>query len=121
MWQPFLAALAILILPGIGVGLASGLRAMAVIALAPVLSIGVISITAIIAPYFGLSWGPTVVLLATGIVSAISWVLRALIAKKLGCSRHALRWSLPVTPTALLGFAIGAIVILYRLLRIFVN
>ena len=118
-WLPFLIALLIVTLPGLCVGLAAGLRSMAVVSLAPLLSLGVESFSAVVAPFLGLGWGPVPVAVGTVVTGLATWALRAVADRKLGYARRdlGLCYAPSVVSAAALGVA-GA-VILYRLARIF--
>lgn len=117
--MPFLAALLILILPGTCIGFAAGLRAMPLLTLAPVLSLGVTSASAIAAPYLRLGWGPAPVLIGTVLACLASWVWRAVAAKRMGYAQNELRLSFVPTFAAIGGLVLGSGIILYRLARIF--
>ncbi|MBD1590904.1 hypothetical protein HC744_02455 [Arthrobacter sp. S1_S22] len=119
-WLPFVTTLMVLILPGAGVGLAAGLRAMSLFSLAPVISLGVISVSAVVAPYAGLDWGPLPVVVGVLATSVILWTWRTLAAGRMGCRRAEVgRLSYMPTIAALGGLAVGGGVLMYRLARIF--
>jgi hypothetical protein len=114
--RPSLLALLILWLPGSGILLAGGLRGPAVVALAPVLSAGIVSVSAVIFPAIGIRWG----LFAVACVAVLSVLVvfgtRWLLSHRFNISR--------VPPPAhvwkefLLGCVIGAAVVGMTLLRI---
>jgi hypothetical protein len=92
---------------------------MSMLSLAPVLSIAVVSVSAVVAPVFGLTWGPVPVVLGTALTSIGSWIVRILVAKKAGWRPAEIHWSYMATPACAIGLAAGFGVILYRLARIF--
>ncbi|HEY7718916.1 MAG TPA: DUF6541 family protein [Pedococcus sp.] len=59
------AALLALLLPGLAVAWAAGLRGTALWGLATPLSVSVVALSAVVAPWLGLRWGPVPVLLGT--------------------------------------------------------
>ena len=60
-----LACLALLFIPGLFIVAALGLQRLWYLAVAPVLTISVVAVTAIAAPLAGVSWGPLPVIVAT--------------------------------------------------------
>lgn len=118
-WLPLMAATLVLVLPGACIGFAAGLRAMSLLSLAPVLSLGVISVSAVVGPYLGLSWGPVPVILGTLVACAASWILRTVHARVKGYPRAASRLTCRPTIATLAALALGAGVIAYKLARIF--
>jgi hypothetical protein len=114
-------ALLILTLPGGVVAAAAGQRAMSLVALAPVLSIAVLSVSAIAAPMVGLSWGPITAAVGTLLTASATLLLRAGLARKYGWPLKETRWGYAFTPAAGMALALGAAVLLYRLARIFEN
>lgn len=118
-WAPFFLALLILTLPGIVVAAAAGLRSMSSVALAPVLSISVLSVSAIAAPLVGLRWNVTIVVAGTLLTAGVTWVIRTVLAKRAGWRAAEVRWAYALTPATAIGIAGGSAVILYRLARIF--
>lgn len=118
-WLPFLVAVLVFILPGACVGLAAGVRSMSMLSLAPVLSIAVVSVTAVAAPLFGFAWGPVPVLVGTALTSIGSWIVRTLVAKNVGWQPAEIRWSYVATAASAIGLAAGSVVLLIRLARIF--
>lgn len=120
-WLPLLLALLILTLPGGLIAAAAGQRSMSLVALAPVLSISVLSVSAIAAPMVGLSWGLISAALGTLLTAAATLLLRAGLTRKYGWPVKETRWGYAFTPAAGLALALGAGVLLYRLARIFEN
>lgn len=116
---PFLAALLIFLVPGACIGLAAGIRSMSMLSLAPLLSIGVISMSALAAPFLGLSWGLIPVVVGTALTAAASWIVRIAVARKTGWRPNTIRWSYTATAASAVGLALGSGVILYRLAHIF--
>lgn len=118
-WAPFFFALLILSVPGAAVAVAAGLRSMSALALAPLMSISVLSASAVAAPFLGLRWGLVTVVLGTVLAAGATFLLRSLLAKRAGWKSAAVRWSYALTPATALGIAAGSAVIFYRLARIF--
>lgn len=118
-WLPFLIALLIVTLPGLCVGLAAGLRSMAVVSLAPLLSLGVLSVSAIQAPLLGLGWGPVPVAVGTLVTGLATGALRAVVGRKLGYDRGNLGFCYRPSVVSVAGLGVAGAVILYRLARIF--
>jgi hypothetical protein len=118
-WAPFFLALLILSVPGAIVAAAAGLRSMTAVALAPLLSISVLSVSAIAAPFVGLPWNAVAVIVGTLLTAGATWVLRVVIAKRLGWRTAEIRWAYALTPATAIGIAGGSAVLLYRLARIF--
>jgi hypothetical protein len=118
-WLPFLVALLILSVPGILLAFTAGLRSMANIALAPVLSIAVLSVAAIAAPFLGLSWGLLPAALATIMAAGLTYLIRVLLAKQRGWQAADLRWGYAMSGATIVCLLAGSGVILYRLARVF--
>ncbi|WP_411376469.1 DUF6541 family protein [Arthrobacter sp. MPF02] len=118
-WLPLTAAATVLVLPGLFVGFAAGLRALSLLSLAPVLSLGVVSVSAVVGPYLGLSWGPVPVILGTLSASGLTWALRVGTGRAKGYPRAAVRIGYPATAATVAGLVLGSGVIAYRLARIF--
>lgn len=87
---PLAIALGLLLLPGVVVALASGLRGFAVVAVAPALSTTAIAMGAVLGGLVGLPWGWWTAVLATVLMTAIAWPLARL------AGAH---WSGPTIPT----------------------
>lgn len=79
---PALVALAWIVLPGLVVVLGLRLRTDAALLFAPLVSVAVIAISAIIAPKVGLSWGPLPPLLLTALVAAGVWAVRIAVSRR---------------------------------------
>lgn len=116
---PFLAALLVFLVPGACIGLAAGIRSMSMLSLAPVLSVGVVSVSALAAPFLGLSWGLIPVAVGTVVTGSATWAIRAAIAWKAGWRRAEIRWSYVATVAGAAALVVGFGVILFRLARIF--
>lgn len=118
-WLPLVLALLVLTFPGALIAAAAGQKSMSLVALAPVLSISVVSVSAIAAPMIGLDWGLIPVVLGTVLTAGATFLLRIGLARKFGWSVMATKWGFAFTPAAGVAIALGAAVILYRLARIF--
>lgn len=70
-----LTGLAVLFVPGVLVGLALKLRAFDAVALAPLISITMISLSAIVAPMTGISWSLLPLALMTVLVAAVAFLV----------------------------------------------
>jgi hypothetical protein len=120
-WLPLALTLLILTLPGALIAAAGGQRSMSLVALAPVLSISVLSVSAIVGPVVGLEWGFITVVLGTAFAAAATWLLRIGLAKKFGWTVTSTKWGYAFTPAAGIALVLGMGVLLYRLARIFVR
>lgn len=80
---PALVALVWLALPGLALGIALRIRVHVAALMAPLLSVAIIGISAIVAPLVGLSWGPLPPLLLTAVLCA-----GVSIPRVLGWGRH---------------------------------
>lgn len=120
-WLPFVFALLVLTLPGGMIAAAAGQRSMNLVALAPVLSISVLSVSAIAAPMVGLSWGPVAAGLGTLLTAGATLLLRTGLTRRSGWSRRETTWGFAFSPAAGVALAVGGGVLLYRLARIFEN
>jgi hypothetical protein len=118
-WLPLALALLVLTLPGALIAGAAGQRSMSLVALAPVLSISALSVSAIAAPVVGLRWGVVPAVLGTLLAAGATLLLRIGFARKFGWAVQATRWGYGFTPAVGVALALGASVLLYRLARIF--
>ena len=108
----FLAAVAILLLPGLTAGVALGLRGFALVALAPAFTVTVVAAASLANHLVDYDWGPWPLVVATAVVSGLVLGLRLLWQK---------RWQRPavgpagrlVSLATLIGlvFAFGAIAV----------
>lgn len=112
-----IACLLLLFLPGILLILALGLRNPAFLAVAPLLTVSVVSVTAIIAPYLGVRWSILPVAAATAILAVVLFAVR-----KVPALRQPVRpWRAALTETkrmpflAGVGFFVGAVSIAVQL------
>jgi hypothetical protein len=95
------------------------MRSMTALALAPVLSVSVLSVSAIAAPMIGMEWGLVPAVVGTLLSAGVTLGLRGVIARRMHCSLTAVARGYRMTPSAAVGLLFGAAVILYRLLQIF--
>lgn len=72
-------ALAAVFVPGLLLGVAVGVRGLALAAIAPALSIAFLSALAILLPYVGVAWSLGAVLIAALVVVLIAWGIRRLL------------------------------------------
>ena len=116
---PFLAAILILLVPGLVVAIIGGFRGLGAAALAPLIGIGVLSVSALVAPFLGIRWGILAAVLGTALTALATLILRMMLARRFDCKISAISTGFGVTPAAVIGLAVGGSVILYRLLQIF--
>ncbi|MDR1394181.1 MAG: hypothetical protein LBJ62_09490 [Bifidobacteriaceae bacterium] len=86
-----LAALAWLMLPGMAVGLAAGMRGLSLAALSPALTLAALGGGSVLAPIVGLPWGPATAIGSAALGAAIAWLI-GLVAP-LRAPRLLPRWS----------------------------
>ena len=92
--------LALVFLPGAAIGWTIGLRRLALAATAPVLSVSIISVAAVLAHLVGLSWGIVPVLVVTAIGVACAWVVRRLTRSMASGAAKATRLAGAATPAS---------------------
>lgn len=100
---------ALLFLPGTLLILALGLRNLAFIAVAPLLTVTIVAVTAIVVPYMGLSWSILPVAVASLALAAVLLTVRKIGGRHLHQPRHSAGGTgrrMPLLAAA--GFAIGA-------------
>ncbi|WP_285248823.1 DUF6541 family protein [Pseudarthrobacter sp. efr-133-R2A-89] len=116
-----IACLLLLFVPGTLLLLALGLRNPAFLAVAPVLTVSVVSATAIVAPYFGIAWSILPVAAATVLLAAVLFAIRRIPALRHPVLpwRTALAGSPRMPVLAGVGFVIGALSIAIQLLAAF--
>ena len=78
----FVLAAALLFVPGLAVGAAARLRGFRVVALAPGISVSVVAIAAIVAPFGGIRWSLPPVLVITAILAGLAFAASILVARK---------------------------------------
>ncbi len=69
------AALAVVLLPGAALAWAIGLRRSSLLGLAPLFSLSIAGVVAVVADWIRLPWNLVVVLVATALLSAMGWLL----------------------------------------------
>ncbi|MDT0167631.1 DUF6541 family protein [Pseudarthrobacter sp. BRE9] len=114
----FVLAVALLIIPGLAVGMAARLDAARAVAVAPAVSISIIAIAAIAAPFVGVTWSLLPVLGVALGVSAIAFAFSVLVKKRAGAAEVTLDdkprfW----IPASLAAIAVAAVLIGRRLLN----
>jgi len=114
-----LVATSVLLIPGILVALAAGLRSMSALALGPLLGTAVLGVSAIVAPAIGLRWGVLPAFVGTVLTVALTFCARAAMARRFKWSISSMSAGFGFTPATIIGLVVGAAVILYRLLQIF--
>lgn len=105
------ACLALLFLPGSLILLALGLRKPAFIAVAPPLTVSLVAVIAIVAPYLGIAWSPLPVIAGTVLAAAAIFGIRQLIERRRpGADHQRPAFTRPtwVHAIAAAGFVIGA-------------
>ena len=112
-----IACLLLLFVPGTLLLLALGLRNPAFLAVAPVLTVSVVSASAIIAPYLGIRWSILPVAAATVLLAAVLFAIRRIPALRqpVLAWRTALAGSRRMLLLAGVGFGIGALSIAVQL------
>ncbi|WP_285242346.1 DUF6541 family protein [Pseudarthrobacter sp. fls2-241-R2A-127] len=112
-----IACLLLLFVPGTLLLLALGLRNPAFLAVAPVLTVSVVSASAIIAPYLGIGWSILPVAAATVLLAAVLFAIRRIPALRQPVPpwRTALAGSRRMLLLAGVGFGIGALSIAVQL------
>lgn len=112
-----IACLLLLFVPGTLLLLALGLRNPAFLAVAPVLTVSVVSASAIIAPYLGIGWSILPVAAATVLLAAVLFAIRRIPALRHPVLpwRTALAGSRRMLLLAGVGFGIGALSIAVQL------
>jgi hypothetical protein len=125
VWLPALApglvAAAVLLVPGLVVGRAAGLRGLVWLGVAPSLSLTVVALSAVAAPLAGLHWGVLPVLAGTALGALAAAVVGLLAADRWYRARRGRLWWLPARPTATDGavaLAAGAGLVLAGLLAL---
>lgn len=112
------AALAIMFVPGVLIGWASGLRDFALVAIAPALTVTVVSVGAIVAPLLGFTWSLAVVLVATAVVAAVALVVsRVSTWRRPKRKQRSAGWGLPISELA--AVLVAAFLIGRRLVSVF--
>lgn len=92
---------------------------MSAVALGPLIGMGLLSVSAIVAPYLGLRWGILPAIIGTVLTAILTLSLRVAIARRFGWSVSSVSCGFTVTPAVIAGLVVGGGVILYRLLQIF--
>lgn len=119
-----LACLVLLFAPGMLILAALGLQRWSYVAVAPVLTVSIIAVTAIAAPYLGIGWSPLPVLAATVLTSGLLLGVRLLRQRRPGAdtaprTRLALRKPAKADVVAAVGFLAGFTAIALQLHRAF--
>ncbi|MDQ0800629.1 DUF6541 family protein [Arthrobacter sp. SLBN-112] len=112
-----IACLLLLFVPGTLLILAMGLRNPAFLAVAPILTVSVVSVSAIVAPYLGVGWSILPVAAATFLLAVALVVVRRIPAlhQPVLPWRAALTWTNRMPLLAGVGFGIGALSIAIQL------
>ncbi len=97
------AAAAVLLLPGLAVGLAMGLRALVLLGAAPPVSVVLVAVSAVVAGGLGVAWGPLVPAVATAAAVVAVLAHRALARWATSRSRTAEHLVPPALPPASAG------------------
>lgn len=126
----FFAAFAILFLPGGALGLALGLRGIAVLSLSGPLSVSIIACTAVLSGLLQVTWGLPAIAVTTVSASVTALAVRFLAARRRRAgAKTALHAAGPAgsgdgspwsgTAAALIGVAIGGLLIAWRFIHMF--
>lgn len=126
MWWtilPFvLVTVAVVVVPGFVVNFAAGLRPVHALGYAPLTSVGLISISAIVADMVGVGWSALPVLGLTAVVAVLAGALRVLIARRTKAPEPARALSRPSERPpwwkSSLGWTLGSLAIAATLLTI---
>lgn len=78
----FVLGVALLFLPGLVIAAAAKLRGVRALAVAPAISVSIVALSAILAPFAGLSWSLLPVLAATAVVAGIALGASATVARR---------------------------------------
>lgn len=112
------AALAIIFVPGVLIGWASGIRDFGLVAIAPALTVSVVSVAAIVAPMLGLTWSLAAVLAATLVVAAVALIVSRVSSRSAPEPKPpSAGWGLPISELA--AVLIAAFLIGRRLIFVF--
>jgi hypothetical protein len=119
-----LACLLLLFAPGTLVLAGLGLQRWSYLALAPVLTVSLVAVTAIAAPYLGIGWSPLPVAVTTVLVSGVLFGVRKIRSRSAGPgaslrARRALRKPAKADIVAAVGFLAGSSAIALQLHRAF--
>jgi hypothetical protein len=114
LW-PLAVAVSLLLIPGGVVGFALGLRRIALIGLAPAFSISILASTAVVIAPLHIRWGLVPVIVATALAALVAWGIRRLVLKRAPGTFDSSREK-GLTPLYLIGAAISAIAIGWRLM-----
>lgn len=115
-----LACVVLLFVPGGIVALALGSRGTAAVAAAPALTISISSVSAIVAGKLGVEWSPPPLTLLTLVFAALLWLVRRRVQRN-GTVSPRLK-SNTILRQALwpcLGFAVGASLLFWQLIRVY--
>lgn len=100
----------VLFLPGLAVGWALALRGFALVAAAPLMSVGLAAMLAVVYGFAGVGWTPLSAVLGFAVIAGVLWVLRRVLRLRVArTSASGPRWALG------LGLAGGAAVLLWSL------
>jgi hypothetical protein len=115
----FVLGVALLFLPGLAVAAAARLRGLRAVAVAPGISVSLVAVSAIAAPFAGLSWSLLPVLGVTVVVAGIAFAASTVLARKNtadGTTRADRQpWSLALAPV--IAVAVAALLIGRRLME----
>lgn len=109
---------AVIFLPGLLVGLACRLRGMALFAISPLISVTLISVAAILAPFTGLKWSPLPVIGLAVLMALAAFFVVFFLKKRLEPSR-AVPWHWKKGVLHVLALAIATVLIARRLVFVF--
>lgn len=115
-----MACIAILFVPGGILAAAMGLRGLPMWAAAPVLTVSMSAVAAIVCGKVGIAWTVVPLLIVAVLGSALAWILRRAINKRLHNKSAPWRphWA-PAVVGQILGLAVGTGLIAWQLVRVF--
>lgn len=115
----FVLGVALLFLPGLAVAAAARLRGLRAAALAPGISVSILAVAAIAAPFAGLSWSLLPMLAMTFIVAGIAFAVSTLLARRRteasASKANRQLWSSALAPLA--AVVVAAVLIARRLIH----
>ncbi|ALV46006.1 hypothetical protein MB46_11460 [Arthrobacter alpinus] len=114
------ACVALLLVPGGILATALGLRGLSIWAAAPVLTVSMSAITAIVCGKAGIAWTVLPLLVVALLASGVAWFIRRALDKRFGIDAEP--WRFHVTPAGagqFMGLAAGALLIGWQLVRVF--
>ncbi|UKA65454.1 hypothetical protein LFT44_13105 [Arthrobacter sp. FW306-05-C] len=115
----FLLALVLLFIPGLAVAVAARLEGLRIFALAPGISVSIVAISAVAAPFLGLSWSLLPVLGTTAVMTGLALAASFLVARKSNKvgARHSGRPQWSVLAVSAVSVILAAVLVSRRLIK----